>query len=92
VGDGILREAFERDIAAAGLTGRFVFTGLVPPRQVPELLGAMDIVVHASLREGLARVLPQALIAGKPIVTYDVDGARSPSARSTWSRVVRASC
>ena len=36
----------------------------------------MDIVVHASLREGLARVLPQALIAGKPVVSYDVDGAR----------------
>ncbi len=35
----------------------------------------MDIVVHASLREGLARVLPQALIAGKPVVSYDVDGA-----------------
>ena len=28
------------------------------------------------LREGLARVLPQALIAGKPVVSYDVDGAR----------------
>ena len=76
VGDGILRETFEKDIAAAGLTERFVFTGLVPPGRVPELLGAMDIVVHASLREGLARVLPQALISGKPIVTYDVDGAR----------------
>jgi glycosyltransferase involved in cell wall biosynthesis len=36
----------------------------------------MDIVVHASLREGLARVLPQALIAGKPVITWDVDGAR----------------
>ena len=36
----------------------------------------MDIVVHTSLREGLARVLPQALIAGKPVVSYDVDGAR----------------
>ncbi len=76
VGDGILREAYQKDIAAAGLSERFVFTGLVPPGQVPELLGAMDIVVHASLREGLARVLPQALISGKPIVTYDVDGAR----------------
>lgn len=76
VGDGILRETFEKDIAAAGLTERFVFTGLVPPGQVPELLHAMDIVVHASLREGLARVLPQALIAGKPIISYDVDGAR----------------
>ncbi|MCA9069117.1 MAG: glycosyltransferase family 4 protein [Planctomycetaceae bacterium] len=76
VGDGILRETFEKDIAAAGLSERFFFTGLVPPSQVPELLHAMDIVVHASLREGLARVLPQALIAGKPIITYDVDGAR----------------
>lgn len=76
VGDGILREQFEREIAIAGLTNRFVFTGLVPPGEVPELLGAMDIVVHASLREGLARVLPQALISGKPIITYDVDGAR----------------
>ena len=33
-------------------------------------------MVHASLREGLARVLPQALISGKPAVSYDVDGAR----------------
>jgi glycosyltransferase involved in cell wall biosynthesis len=28
------------------------------------------------LREGLARVLPQALIAAKPVVSFDVDGAR----------------
>lgn len=33
-------------------------------------------MVHTSLREGLARVLPQALIAGKPVVSYDIDGAR----------------
>lgn len=76
VGDGLLREALERTIAAAGLTDKFVFTGLVPTTQVPELVHAMDIVVHTSLREGLARVLPQGLIAGKPIVSYDVDGAR----------------
>lgn len=76
VGDGLLRDSLQADIAAAGLSNRFVFTGLVPPAQVPELIHAMDIVVHASLREGLARVLPQALIASKPVVTYDVDGAR----------------
>ncbi len=39
-------------------------------------MGAIDMVVHASLREGLARVLPQALIAGKPVVSYAIDGAR----------------
>ena len=66
----------EQQIAAAGLTDYFQFTGLVPPERIPELIAAMDIVVHASLREGLARVLPQALISGKPVVSYDVDGAR----------------
>jgi glycosyltransferase involved in cell wall biosynthesis len=76
VGDGILREDFERRIAAMGLTAHFRFTGLVPPSRVPELIHAADIVVHTSLREGLARVLPQGLIAGKPVVSYDVDGAR----------------
>lgn len=76
VGDGLLREALGRMIAEAGLADRFVFTGLVPPGQVPELIGAMDIVVHTSLREGLARVLPQGLLGGKPVVSYDIDGAR----------------
>lgn len=76
VGDGVLRERFEDEIARLGMTDRFVFTGLAPPERVPELIAAMDVVVHASLREGLARVLPQALIAGKPVISYDVDGAR----------------
>jgi len=76
VGDGILTEHFKSRIARAGLTDNFLFTGLVQPERIPELVGAMDIVVHTSLREGLARVLPQALIAGKPVVSYDIDGAR----------------
>jgi len=76
VGDGLLRQRLSRQIRAAGLEGHFQMVGLVPPERIPELLAAMDIVVHASLREGLARVLPQALIAGKPVVSYDVDGAR----------------
>ena len=58
------------------LTDRFVFTGLVPPERIPELIASTDIVVHTSVWEGLARVLPQGLIAGKPVVSYDVDGAR----------------
>jgi glycosyltransferase involved in cell wall biosynthesis len=76
VGDGILREEFRSQIEQAGLGGLFVFAGLVPPQRVPELIHASDVIVHASYWEGLARVLPQALIAGKPVVSYDVDGAR----------------
>jgi glycosyltransferase involved in cell wall biosynthesis len=76
IGDGILREALERQIARAGLTDFFRFVGLVQPEEIPGFLGAMDVLVHTSLREGLARALPQALVAGKPVVSYDVDGAR----------------
>ncbi len=76
VGDGILRDEYEQRIAAAGLTDRFRFTGLVQPDQIPDLLPGMDLLAHTSQWEGLARVLPQALIAGKPVVSFDVGGAR----------------
>jgi glycosyltransferase involved in cell wall biosynthesis len=76
VGDGILRESLDEMIREAGLEEHIVFTGLVPPSRIPELVGAMDAIVHASLREGLARALPQSLIAGKPAISYDIDGAR----------------
>jgi glycosyltransferase involved in cell wall biosynthesis len=76
VGDGILASALRRQIAEAGLDEYFLLTGLVAPAKIPALIAAMDLVVHVSLREGLARVLPQALIAGKPVISYDVDGAR----------------
>ena len=76
VGDGILRPQVEAELTALGIRDHFVFAGLVPPSQVPELIHAMDIVVHTSVWEGLARVLPQGLIAGKPVVSYDIDGAK----------------
>jgi glycosyltransferase involved in cell wall biosynthesis len=76
IGDGILREQFQREIASAGLQSHFVFTGLVPPARIPEYISAMDVLVHCSLREGLARALPQALLSGLPAVSFDIDGAR----------------
>ena len=76
VGDGLLRRQLGRQISEAGLDTYFQFVGLIPPEKIPGLIAAMDIVVHASLREGLARALVQGLIAGKPVVSFDVDGAR----------------
>jgi glycosyltransferase involved in cell wall biosynthesis len=76
IGDGVLREKLQSQITRAGLTGHFHFAGLVPPNEIPRYIGAMDMLVHTSLREGLPRALPQALIAGKPVVSYDIDGAR----------------
>lgn len=76
VGDGILKATIIDSIEKAGLKDNFVFTGLVPPEKIPELIQAMDMLVHVSLREGLARTLPQALASAKPVISFDVDGAR----------------
>ena len=76
VGDGKLRRDIEAEIGRMGLAGRFRLTGLLPPEQIPAVMHASDIVVHCSLREGLARAIPQAMLAGRPVVSFDVDGAR----------------
>lgn len=76
VGDGHWRAGIARAIASAGLSERFSLTGLLPPEQIPAVMHATDILIHCSLREGLARTLPQAMLAGKPVISYDVDGAR----------------
>jgi glycosyltransferase involved in cell wall biosynthesis len=75
VGDGILQEHLRQRARQAGILDNFVFTGLVDRERIPELIATMDVVVHTSLREGLARVLPQALAMGKPCVSFDIDGA-----------------
>lgn len=76
VGDGVWRARFEQMARATGLERHFVFTGLVPPDEIPALLGIMNLLVHLSEREGLPRALPQALAAGRPVVAFDCDGAR----------------
>jgi glycosyltransferase involved in cell wall biosynthesis len=76
IGDGIYRQRLITDTERMGLRQVFHFIGLVPPDRIPELLGALDAVVHPSLREGLARVLPQSLLVGRPVISYDIDGAR----------------
>jgi glycosyltransferase involved in cell wall biosynthesis len=75
VGDGVLRRRLERLARRLGIDARVRFAGLVPSDQVPSLIHASDLLVHASYREGLARVLPQALLCGRPAISYDIDGA-----------------
>jgi len=76
VGDGILREKFRRTLRELRLADKFVFAGLVHPNRIPEVISAMDVLVHTSLREGLAKALPQAMACGKPVVSFNLDGAR----------------
>ncbi len=76
IGDGVLRDRLIADLQTRGIRHAFMLAGLVLPDRIPELLAGVDAVIHPSLREGLARVLPQALLAGRPVISYDIDGAR----------------
>ncbi|MBK8465479.1 MAG: glycosyltransferase family 4 protein [Chloracidobacterium sp.] len=76
IGDGILLEHLQERAKKYGILDNFAFAGLIDRTRIPEMISAMDVVVHTSLREGLARVLPQALAMGKPCVSFDIDGAR----------------
>jgi glycosyltransferase involved in cell wall biosynthesis len=68
VGDGMYRKRFEQQPVE--------LAGLVRPEEIPSWIARMSVLVHLSLREGLPRTLVQALAAGRPVVAFDVDGAR----------------
>ncbi|MDR0868550.1 MAG: glycosyltransferase family 4 protein [Planctomycetota bacterium] len=76
IGGGEWRERLEKMARELGFADKIVWTGLLHPDEVPRALAAADLVAHCSLREGLARVIPQSLLMGKPTVAFDVDGAK----------------
>lgn len=83
VGDGNLADQYKEQVRQLGLAGRIRFTGLLPPSEIPLAIQSSDILVHCSLREGLARTLPQAMLCGRPAISFDVDGAREVVNEST---------
>lgn len=87
IGDGPQRAALERRAARELPAGTVWWAGLVAPREIPRWLGAADVLVHASVREGLARAVVQALAAGVPVVTYDAGGVREVAVHDVNSRV-----
>lgn len=90
VGDGWRRDRLLARVRAMGLAQRVITTGLVPPERVAPLMRAMDVLVHASLREGLPRTVPQALLCGVMPIAYDVDGTREACRELETGRLVPA--
>lgn len=89
VGDGWWTGRLNDRLLAKGLRQKVVMTGLVPPERVPAMIRAMDLVVHPSYREGLPRVVPQALLCGVPVVAYDVDGTHEACIDRETGRLVK---
>jgi len=75
VGDGNLAGRIKKQVSDLGLSQRIKFTGLLPPKQIPLAIQSSDILVHCSLREGLAKAIPQAMLCARPVVSFDLDGA-----------------
>ena len=71
-GDGPLREHFERDAAARGLSA-FVHV-LGERRDIDVVLGGIDLLLSTSASEGVPGVLIEALMAGCPVVAMRVGG------------------
>lgn len=71
-GDGELRGEVEAEMERLGVSGRVRLLGW--RRDVRDLMHACDVFLLTSLWEGLPKVLPQAMAAGRPIVATAVDG------------------
>ncbi len=73
VGTGPTRAGFEARLAAdPGLAARFVILG--SRRDIPALLGALDIFVLSSREEGFPNAVLEAMAAAKPVVAAAVGG------------------
>jgi glycosyltransferase involved in cell wall biosynthesis len=73
-GDGDLSEALRQQARALGIGDRAVFAG--HRSDVPEVLGAIDVLAISSTYEGTPLALFEAMASGKAIVSTAVDGCR----------------
>jgi len=90
VGDGWWRGRLLEKASSMGVGDRVVTTGLVPPGEVARYMGAMDVLIHPSYREGLPRSVVQAFLAGVPVVAHDVDGTGEVCVDMLTGRLVPA--
>lgn len=76
IGDGDLRSALEAEALAGGVQGRVRFAGLVPRRQVFEMLASADALATTSQVEGLPVATLEAMASRLPVVLSDIAAHR----------------
>ena len=72
VGDGILKEELQRQAERLGIASNVHFAGVAA--DVRPWLAAFDLFVLASRREGMGRVLMEAMAMGVPVIGTRVGG------------------
>ena len=68
------REFVRSKVETLGLASSIVFTGYV--EDVTKLMPAIDVFVLPSHREGMPRIIIEAMASGKPVIATDIRGCR----------------
>jgi glycosyltransferase involved in cell wall biosynthesis len=71
VGEGPLREKIEADISRLQLADAVIMTG--QRRDIPDMLGAMDVFIFPSIYEGMPNALVEAMGQGLPFVASNIE-------------------
>ncbi len=88
VGAGALLEEARGRVSSHGLEGIFHFPGQV--KNVPDYLACFDLFMLTSTSEGLPNSLVEAQLAGVPVLSTDVGGARETFSPGVTGRLVKA--
>jgi alpha-maltose-1-phosphate synthase len=77
VGDGSMKETFKTQVAHLGLTGHFIFPGMIEYERIPLLINCADLCVLPKRRldSGYSPIkLYEYMACGKPVVSSRVEG------------------
>ncbi len=74
VGEGPEMDSLKEEARRLGIRDRVVFTGF--STDALSYINFMDIFVFPSEKEGMPRVILEAMLMGKPVIAFDVAGAR----------------
>ena len=85
--DAAYRARLEQAVASASLRDRVIFPGRV--ENMGALFAAVDLVVHCSKKEGFPRVVPEAMLAGKPVIATATGGVRDAIPSAAYGVVIK---
>jgi glycosyltransferase involved in cell wall biosynthesis len=74
VGGGALEDDLKRVVTQKDLGDIVHFAGRVEPEEMPEMYRRHDVLVSASMQEGMSNAMLEAMASGLPIVTTRCEG------------------
>jgi Glycosyltransferase len=77
-----------RKAAALGISGRVVFTGLIPEHEKADLYNLADVYVMPSRGEGFGFVFLEAMACGVPVIASRLDGGREAVRQGALGQLV----